>query len=101
MTLTAPNTAVTWAIGSTQAITFTHNLGVGATVVIDLSRDGGASWATINPAFVTTSATTGTLQLGRAVSGDDHGPSPDRLGGEPRGERRERRRTSRSTGRSA
>ena len=60
VTLTAPDTAVTWAIGSTQSVTFNHNLGVGATVVIDLSRDGGATWGTVNPAFVTTSATTGT-----------------------------------------
>jgi hypothetical protein len=60
ITLTAPNTAVTWNVGTAQAITFNHNLGMGATVVIDLSRDGGATWATINPAFVTTSATTGS-----------------------------------------
>ena len=38
LTLTAPTTAVTWAIGSTQAITFDHNLGVGLDPrLIDLS----------------------------------------------------------------
>ena len=61
LTLTAPNTAVTWLIGTAQAVTFNHNLGTGATVVIALSRDGGASWTTINPGFVTTSATTGSF----------------------------------------
>jgi hypothetical protein len=61
LTLTAPNTAVSWAIGSTQAITFDHNLGTGATVVIDLSRDGGATWSSLSPGFVTTSATTGSF----------------------------------------
>ena len=60
LTITAPNTAVTWPINTAQAITFNHNLGTGATVVIDLSRDGGASWTNINPGFVTTSATTGS-----------------------------------------
>ncbi len=67
LTLTAPNTAVTWLIGTAQAVTFNHNLGTGATVVIALSRDGGASWTTINPGFVTTSATTGSF--GWTVSG--------------------------------
>jgi len=61
VTLTAPNTAVSWAIGSTQVITFDHNLGTGATVVIDLSRDGGATWSSLSPGFVTTSATTGSF----------------------------------------
>jgi hypothetical protein len=61
ITLTSPVTPVTWAVGSTQAITFDHNLGTGATVVIDLSRDGGATWSGLNPGFVTTSATTGSF----------------------------------------
>jgi len=61
LTLTAPATAVSWPIASTQAISFNHNLGIGATVVIDLSRDGGATWTTINPGFVTTSPTAGSF----------------------------------------
>ena len=61
ITLTAPNTAVTWNIATAQAITFNHNLGTAATVVIDVSRDGGASWTAINPGFVTTNATTGSF----------------------------------------
>jgi hypothetical protein len=61
ITLTAPVTAVTWNIATAQAITFNHNLGTGATVVVDLSRDAGASWTTINPAFVTTSASIGSF----------------------------------------
>ena len=41
ITITAPNTAVTWTIGSTRSITWTHNLGAAAAVDIDVSRDGG------------------------------------------------------------
>jgi hypothetical protein len=58
---------VVWAVGSTQAITFDHNLGTGATVLIDLSRDGGATWSGLSSGFVTTSATTGSF--GWLVSG--------------------------------
>jgi hypothetical protein len=61
LTLTAPNTAVTWLVNTAQAITFTHNLGTGATIVIDISRDGGATWSNINPGFATTSSTTGSF----------------------------------------
>lgn len=59
ITVTAPNTAVSWKATSNQNITFTHNLGVGQAVNIDVSRDAGSSWSTITT-FATTSATTGT-----------------------------------------
>jgi hypothetical protein len=52
---------VTWRIANTQNITFTHNLGTGQTVAIDISRDGGTTWTTVNPSFTTTNATTGTF----------------------------------------
>jgi chitodextrinase len=58
ITVTAPNTAVSWNVGSTQAVSFTHNLGVGQTVDIDISRDGGASWSLITT-VTTASATSG------------------------------------------
>ena len=48
MTLTAPNTAVNWGIGSTQQIKWTSNLGPAALVTIDLSRNGGTSWTQIS-----------------------------------------------------
>jgi hypothetical protein len=60
VTVTSPNTAVTWAVGSAHNITFNHNLDVGQVVNIDLSRDGGASYAPITT-FTTTSATTGSF----------------------------------------
>jgi len=58
ITVTAPNTAVSWDVGSTQAVSFTHNLGVGQAVNIDISRDGGASWNLITT-VTTASATSG------------------------------------------
>jgi hypothetical protein len=61
LTLTAPNTAVSWRIGNIQSITFNHNLGTGQQVAVDISRDAGASWTTANPSFVTTSSTAGSV----------------------------------------
>ena len=90
LTLTAPTTAVTWAIGSTQAITFDHNLGTGATVVIDLSRDGGVTWSNLSPGLVTTSATTGSFGWLVSGAGDDGRARASHVGGKPRGHQRER-----------
>lgn len=59
-TVTAPNTAVTWAAGSTRAITWTHNLGAGGTVNIDFSPDNGATWAPITANLPSTTATNGS-----------------------------------------
>ncbi len=56
LTVTSPNGSGTLRIGETRAITFTHNLGVGAPVTIEITRDGGASWSTV-AATTTTSAT--------------------------------------------
>jgi Developmentally Regulated MAPK Interacting Protein./FG-GAP repeat. len=61
VTVTAPNTATTWRIGDSRNITFSHTLGIGQVVAIELSRDGGGTWEAINPAFTTTSATSGTF----------------------------------------
>jgi M6 family metalloprotease-like protein len=61
VTLTAPNTAVTWLAGSTQAIAWTHNLGAGSTVALDVSRDGGASWTAIAASVANTGATSGSF----------------------------------------
>jgi hypothetical protein len=35
---------VSWTIGSVRGISWSHNLGAGERVRIDLSRDGGATW---------------------------------------------------------
>src|SRR5262249_45040575 len=43
ITVTAPNGSGSWRIGSTQAITFTHNLRAGQSIAPDMSRDGGPS----------------------------------------------------------
>ncbi len=59
VTVTAPNTNVAWTIGTTNNITFSHNLGTGQAVAIEVSRDGGASYAPITT-FTTTSATSGS-----------------------------------------
>jgi hypothetical protein len=61
LTLNAPTTAVSWRIANTQNITFSHNFGTGQRVAVELSRDGGATWAAINPAFVTTSSSSGSV----------------------------------------
>ena len=58
--VTAPNTTVNWGVGSTQTIAWTHNLGVGSTVNIDASRDGGTTWKLIASSVANTSDTTGS-----------------------------------------
>ena len=60
VTVTAPNTNVAWGVGSTRNLTFSHNLGVGQAVNIEVSRDGGATFSPITT-FTTTSATSGSF----------------------------------------
>ena len=60
ITVTAPNTNVSWDVASTQTIAWTHNLGAGSAVAIDVSRDGGTTWSTIAPSVANASATTGS-----------------------------------------
>jgi hypothetical protein len=45
ITVSVPNTAVNVGIGSTQQIKWTHNLGAGSRVRIELSRDDGVTFA--------------------------------------------------------
>jgi hypothetical protein len=59
ITVTAPNTLVDWGIGSTQKITWNHNLGASAFVTIELSRDGRENWEGLAN-VKNTAATTGT-----------------------------------------
>ena len=57
--VTAPNTAVTWRVGNTQTLGFTHNAGVGQSFSLDASHDGGRTWSEIT-ALTTTSASSAT-----------------------------------------
>ena len=59
VTVTAPNTAVSWRASTVQNITYTHNLGAAQPVTIDVSRDGGSSWDPVANT-TTTAATSGT-----------------------------------------
>ena len=54
-----PNTAVTWGIGTVQRLQWSHNLGAGSLVKIEISRDGGATYSVI-AASVKNTATSGT-----------------------------------------
>jgi hypothetical protein len=47
VTVTVPNTNVSWTVGSTRTISWTHNLDPGATFSLSISRDGGKTWAPI------------------------------------------------------
>jgi hypothetical protein len=60
VTVTAPNTAVSWPVGSVRQITWTHNLGAGSTMRLEVSRDGGATWELISASVVNAGATTGS-----------------------------------------
>ena len=55
ITVTSPNGGESWAVGSTHPITWT-SVGLTGNVGIELSRDGGATWATI----ITSTPNTGT-----------------------------------------
>jgi hypothetical protein len=61
ITVTAPNTAVTWAVGTTQTIRWTDNLGSGATVRLEISRDGGTTWSLITSSVANSSSTSGSF----------------------------------------
>ncbi|HEX7796105.1 MAG TPA: Calx-beta domain-containing protein, partial [Vicinamibacterales bacterium] len=61
ITVSAPNTAVTWAVGTTQTIRWTDNLGSGATVRLEISRDGGATWSQLAASVAQSSSTSGSF----------------------------------------
>ena len=58
VTVTSPNTAVTWTIGTVHAITWTHNSGAGAQFKIEVSRSG--VWSVITSAVTGGGATSGS-----------------------------------------
>jgi hypothetical protein len=47
VTVTVPNTRVTWTVGSVRTITWNHNLGTSASKRIDVSRNGGSTWGVV------------------------------------------------------
>jgi hypothetical protein len=59
VTVTSPNSAVNWGAGSTQRITWKHNLGAAAFVRLDASFDGGVTWNLITPGVRNSTSTTG------------------------------------------
>jgi Big-like domain-containing protein/Calx-beta domain-containing protein len=67
VTVTAPNTAVTWAVGTTQTIRWNDNLGLGGTVKLEISRDGGATWSLLSASVANSSSTSGSFNW--SVSG--------------------------------
>ena len=87
LTVTSPNGAGKVTAGAARQITFTHNLGVGQVVNIDLSRDGGATWTALT-SLTTTSGTSGAFDW--VVSG----PCATRPGFVRAGRRFQRRSTS-------
>jgi len=61
ITVTAPNTGVSWTSGTSHAITWTHNLPAGATVTLDVSRNSGTTWTTIASNVANATSSTGTF----------------------------------------
>ena len=61
ITVTAPNTGVSWVVGSAHDIAWNHNLGIGTSVRIELSRDGGSSWAVLTPSTPNITSTAGSF----------------------------------------
>jgi len=60
--VTSPNTAVSWAVGTSHAITWTHNLGAHSFVRIDASRDGGATWTPLTVSAPNDTPSVGSFQ---------------------------------------
>ena len=60
VTVTSPNTAVTWFVGSVHAITWTHNAGAGALFKIEVSRNSGSTWSLVTAAASSSGATSGS-----------------------------------------
>jgi hypothetical protein len=58
VTVTSPNTAVTWTVGTVHAITWNHNLGAAAQFKIEVSRSG--VWSVITSAVTGGGATSGS-----------------------------------------
>ncbi len=60
LTVTSPNTLVTWLVGSVHAVTWTHNVGASAQFKIEISRNSGSTWSLITAAAAPGGATSGS-----------------------------------------
>jgi hypothetical protein len=74
VTVSAPNTNVTSNVGSNRAINWSHNLGVAESVDVEISRDGGATWAAISTLAISAN-TSGTFTW--VVTGPTNYPGAD------------------------
>jgi hypothetical protein len=61
ITVSRPNTALTWAIGTIQQLKWTHNLGTNTSVNIEVSRDNGATWALVAASVASSTGSSGLL----------------------------------------
>ena len=61
LVVTSPNAAVTWPIGSTQTVAWTHNFGSSATFRVELSVNGGATWTLLAAAAPSAGPSAGSL----------------------------------------
>jgi uncharacterized repeat protein (TIGR01451 family) len=59
--VTSPNTSVTWIVGMTHQLTWSHNLGASSAVNIEISRDAGATWSPLAAAVPNATATAGAF----------------------------------------
>jgi Neuraminidase (sialidase) len=62
MSVSRPSTALTWAIGTTRQLKWTHNQGKNGRVKVEVSRDNGATWELIAASVQSASASSGHLQ---------------------------------------
>jgi ELWxxDGT repeat protein len=60
--VTSPNTNVIWSIGTSQTISWSHNLGADGTVRLEISRNGGSTWSVINASVANGSPSSGSYQ---------------------------------------
>jgi hypothetical protein len=60
VTVVRPNGEESWTSGTVQTIVWSHNVGAGALMKIELSRDGGRTWKVLNAAAPSETRTQGT-----------------------------------------
>jgi hypothetical protein len=62
VTVTSPNTTVTWTRGSTRTVSWSHNIGAGRPVRIELARHG-VFWDVLLATATNQTNTTGTASV--------------------------------------
>ncbi len=71
LTVSAPNTNVAWAVGTTQAIRWNHNLGTLKSMRIEIARDG-VNYSETVLASSSLRQHLEHVQLGSNRTGDEH-----------------------------